>query len=555
MRDRRLTDQEGTPMARTPLLRAFQKLAEEHRTAERIGISPAELRGRRDDAVYSRGEFLKRAGVLGAGVAAGPLAFSSGAKAATPARIAIVGGGIAGLSAAMTLVDKGVVPTVYEASPDRLGGRMHSDRSGYWADHQVSEFCGELIDSGHKTILHLAQRFNLATSDLFGAQPNGSTDTLWFLGGYYSTDQADRDFQPIHNILQGQVQSTSYPTTYLVHTDAGVTYDNMSVYDWIENYVPGKHGSAMGRMLDAAYNEEYGAETRDQAALNLMYLLGYKAVPGNFSIFGASDERYHIDGGNEQLPEAIATYIGRANVKQGWAMQSINANADGTVTMSFTTPGKTQTVTADHVILCMSFSVLRTLDYSGANFDSLKKTAITKLGSGRNSKLQLQFKNRLWNTQGPWGLSNGNVYTDIGIQNIWDVSRGQAGASGLLVNYSGGNVAGGYKPSTPYSNAATNAQVTTYANSFLAKLENVFPGITKQWTGKATLSTPFLDPLLNCSYSYWRVGQYVGFSGYEGARQGNIHFAGEHCSQDFQGYMEGGAAEGIRAANEILAAP
>ena len=35
--------------------------------------------------------------------------------------------------------------------------------------------------------------------------------------------------------------------------------------------------------------------------------------------------------------------------------------------------------------------------------------------------------------------------------------------------------------------------------------------------------------------------------------QGNIHFAGEHCSQDFQGYTEGGAAEGVRAANEILA--
>jgi monoamine oxidase len=96
--------------------------------------------------------------------------------------------------------------------------------------------------------------------------------------------------------------------------------------------------------------------------------------------------------------------------------------------------------------------------------------------------------------------------------------------------------------------------VTTYAKAFLAKLEPVFPGISNQWTGKATLSTPFLDPLLNCSYSYFRVGQYTSFSGYERVPQGNIHFAGEHCSQDFQGYMEGGAAEGIRAAKEILAA-
>jgi monoamine oxidase len=123
-----------------------------------------------------------------------------------------------------------------------------------------------------------------------------------------------------------------------------------------------------------------------------------------------------------------------------------------------------------------------------------------------------------------------------------------------MVDYSGGSIAGGYTPSTPYSNAGSNPQVTAYAKAFLKQLEHVFPGITQQWTGKATLSTPFRDPLLNLSYSYWKVGQYTLFGGYEGVPQGNIHFAGEQCSQDFQGFMEGGAAEGIRAAKEILAA-
>jgi monoamine oxidase len=121
------------------------------------------------------------------------------------------------------------------------------------------------------------------------------------------------------------------------------------------------------------------------------------------------------------------------------------------------------------------------------------------------------------------------------------------------VNNGGGDYAAGFQPSTPYSNATTNTQVTTYAKAWLKQLETLFPGITKQWTGKATLSAPSLDPLLRCSYSYWKPGQYVGFSGYEGVAQGNVHFAGEHCSQDFQGFMEGGAMEGGRAAGEILA--
>src|SRR3954464_2106713 len=148
-------------MARTPLLRALRRLAEEHRSAERLGIPPAELRGRREEAALSRREFLKRAGITGAAIAvAGPAALTERASAATAPRIAIVGGGIAGLNAALTLADKGVAATVYEAST-RIGGRMHSNTSGFWNDSQVTEWCGELIDTNHKTIQFLAQRFGL----------------------------------------------------------------------------------------------------------------------------------------------------------------------------------------------------------------------------------------------------------------------------------------------------------------------------------------------------------------------------------------------------------
>src|SRR5438105_2695581 len=152
-------------MARTPLYRAVQILAREHHDAEALGITPAELRER----AYTRREFLQRAGLAGAAVALGPVAFARAALSAST-RVAIVGAGIAGLNAALTLQGKGIASTVYEAS-DRIGGRMHSDRSGYWANGQVSEFCGELIDTNHTTILGLAQRFNLPVVDLLAAEP------------------------------------------------------------------------------------------------------------------------------------------------------------------------------------------------------------------------------------------------------------------------------------------------------------------------------------------------------------------------------------------------
>jgi monoamine oxidase len=539
-------------MARTPLLRSVQRLAKEHHDAEALGITPAALRERVAEAEYSRREFLRRSGVVGAAVVAGgPLALARPARAARGSvpRVAIVGAGIAGLNAALTLQDKGIASTVYEAY-DRVGGRMHSDRSGYWANGQISEFCGELIDSGHTTILGLASRFNLPVADLLAAEPAGSTETYWFLGRRYSADQADSDFAPVRDAAKNDLTAAGYPTLWNKSKPAGVALDHMSLYDWIESRVPGGHASPFGRLLDVAYNEEYGAETTDQAALSIVYLLAYQPRPTGFEIFGVSDEQFHIAGGNQQLPEAIAATI--PDVRTGWRMSAVAKNLDGTVALSFSTPSGAATVTADQVILTTPFPVLRTLDYSRAGFDDLKKTAITQLGAGRNAKLQLQFTSRYWNTSGPWGVSKGDSYSYLGYQNTWEVTRAQQGATGIINNYSGGNVAGAFAPSVPYSNADTNKQVTTYAKAFLKQLEIVFPGITARWNGKATLSTPFRDPNLFCSYSYWRVGQYTSFSGYEGVAQGPIHFAGEHCSTDFQGYMEGGASEGARAALEVF---
>jgi monoamine oxidase len=60
---------------------------------------------------------------------------------AEQARIVIVGAGIAGLHAALTLQDVGLSCRVYEAS-NRIGGRMHSDTT-FWAHGMVSEWCCE----------------------------------------------------------------------------------------------------------------------------------------------------------------------------------------------------------------------------------------------------------------------------------------------------------------------------------------------------------------------------------------------------------------------------
>ncbi len=536
-------------MARTPLLSRFQELVSDFKEAERSGrsVEAVQRQKRRD---LSRRDFLK---VTGAAIGAVALAGRVPALAHSAPRIAIIGGGISGLTAALTLRDAGVASTVYEAS-GRVGGRMHSDTTS-WLNGQTSEHCGELIDTGHTTILNLASRFNLQTVNLHAAEPPGSTETYFFGGGYYSAARANHDFQPVFKRLTADNNAAPFPTLYNSFTEAGSDLDHMTVYDWIETRVPGGHGSKLGQLLDVAYNIEYGNVTTQQSALNIIYLL---FNTNQFAVFGASDETFHIKGGNERLPKAIAAALPAGSVKLHYALTRIVHNSDNSYALTFQTPQGSVDIVADRVIMTIPFSVLRTIltsdaAYRAAGFTQLKQTAITQLGYGKNAKLQLQFDTRFWDQPGPWGLSTGTSYSDTGYQNSWDVTRAQDGATGILVDYTGGGV-----PLASFNGDDDDpAVVAGFARTFLDQIDDVYPGLSKHWNGRATLDVPLTNPHLLGSYSYWKPGQYTLFSGYEGARQpdintGKCHFAGEHCSTNFQGFMEGGAEEGARAANEIL---
>jgi len=547
-------------MARTPLLRKFQALFEDFEEADRSGRSVEAVQEERRQMRLTRRDFLKVTGAtVGAAAFGGPVAAfaASPPKAGGTSRIAIIGGGIAGLNAALTLQDAGFASTVCEASP-RVGGRMHSDTTS-WLNAQTSEHCGELIDSKHKTILGLASRFKIPTVDLLAAEPVHSTETDFFGGGYYTTTQENVDFNPVWSAVKKDLNSAPFPTLYNSFTPAGQALDNLSLYQWIETRVPGGHSSRMGNLLDVAYNIEYGNVTTEQSSLNLVYLLGFQPMPGQFRIFGASDERYHMAGGNEQLPRAIAAGLAPGTVQLNTALTGIVHNLDNTYTLTLKSGSTTTTKNFDRVVMAIPFSVLRTIlgsdaAYRAAGFDSTKQIAIQQLGYGKNCKLQLQFDNRYWNQTGPWGIGNGATYSDTGYQNTWDVTRAQDGSTGILVDYTGGGV-----PLASFSGDPADPKVVaSFAKTFLNQLEPVFPGIGKQWNGKATLDVPLTNPFLLGSYSYWKVGQYTSFSGYERLRQpdintGKCHFAGEHCSINFQGFMEGGAGEGARAAGEILA--
>jgi monoamine oxidase len=537
-------------MPKTPLLRGLKKLFMDAHATRRSGVplsGIAELRheARNNDPLIPRRRIVT---ALGAGAIAGALPRVALAKSSP--KIVIVGAGIAGVTCALKLADRGLASTVYEAS-GRIGGRMFSNTTT-WADRQVSEWCGELIDTGHETVQALAKRFKLPLDNLLDAEPAGSQDTYKFFGSYYKQSSAEADFlKHVADRVFKDADDAGYPTTFDSSTPEGAELDAMSVYDWIESRVPGGHRSPFGQLMEQAYAIEYGADTTQQAALNLVYLLGFQPTDDAFSIFGESDETFHIRGGNQQLPVAIADSLN--NVVFGHALTKLCKTAAGRYQVTFARTGSSTSleVLADYVVLALPFTVLRGIDTSKAGFDSLKKTAIQELGAGHNAKTQIQFSHRFWNQKGPWpGISNGSSYSDTGYQSGWEATRAQKGRSGILVFYSGGSVTDALKSTQAYA-TNSDANVAKDVQQTLLRAKGVFPDVTTEYNGFATESVPHKSPLIKCSYAYFKVGQYTRFAGYEGVNQGGVLFCGEHTSQNFQGFMEGGASEGKRAGLDL----
>jgi monoamine oxidase len=534
-------------MARSPLARRLQDLALRLRAADAAGLPPravselsrAELAARVARVAAQRG-LTRREVLAGAAAAGAVLALPRSLRAAGAGKpvVVVVGAGLAGLVAAWRLKQAGVAATIYEAA-SRAGGRVETDTTTF-AQGQRVERGGELIDTGHKGYRKLIKELGLQLDNLIKAEAPGSEPFHWFDGEPYTLEQVSEDFEDVFQPLKADVKSAPFSTTYDSYTPAGAALDQMSILDWIASRVPGGLASRFGQLLDVAYNIEYGAESGEQSALNLLYLLGYGSTPQHFAIFGASDEVFRVAGGNGKVPEALAQKLGSAIQLQERLVAASTLN-DGRTRLVFEGPSGPHEVLADRAIMTVPFAVLRqNVDLSGLQLKPLKQTAIQQQGMGTNSKLHVQFASRLWTTLG----CNGETFADLGYQNTWEETRKQPGDAGILVNYTGGTLGASFGSGTPAGHAL----------QFLGQVEPLLPGLSAQWNGLASADFWKGSPFQLGSYSFYKAGQYVQFAGVEREVEGTLHFAGEHTSIEAQGYMAGAVESGERAAKEVLAA-
>jgi monoamine oxidase len=485
----------------------------------------------------SRRELVARGAALGGtALLAGPLAAcgGSGTAFADRPRVVVVGAGLAGLACAHRLQQRGIEATVYEARADRVGGRCWTARE--FGDEQVGEHGGEFIDSDHPRMRALVRELGLRLEDrvAWAKRRSAAYSRLYLDGALRHWDVVYRDFGPMKGRLRADARRSGYNGAF--SSAAARAFDERTARAWLDSAVPGGGDSLLGRAMREYLAEEFGLDAGRLSATNVFYLL-----EGDRADIDGSDERYHVHGGNDQVPRGLSERLPKGSVRMDAPLEALWRRGDGTYGLRF--GGTRSDVAADEVVLALPFTTLRQVDLERAGLSPLKRQCIERLGMGTNSKLLMQFRHR-FERDGRW---NGELSTDRPFLDTWDSSLTQPGETGLLTVYSGGSVGAGYPARRAHGPPPPDVVRRT-----LAALERAVPGIGRQFTGRAWLDDWTADQWARGSYAAFLPGQTTRYAGVIARAEGGVHFAGEHTSVPYQGFLEGAVESGERCAREVV---
>jgi monoamine oxidase len=534
-------------MSRTPLFELFRQTTRVALASAREGIPSREAA---EAMRVSRRSLLKGATVLGAGLAAGVTSEAGagtlrGGARTGPLRVGIVGAGIAGLACAYDLKSAGIVATLHETN-ERVGGRIFSMGGAFPGPvsfpGQVVERGGEFIDTGHKTMLGYAQAFNLAKETVIKAPG----EVFYYFGGQrYPESVVVDEYRAFVSAMRPDLQQLSGAPSADLHTAVDRQYDLMSLRTYLETRGA---GPVLKAAIAAAYEAEYGLSIDQQSCLNFLFFIRANRR-SRFEPFGVSDERYHLIGGNQQIPRELAARL-PGQLRYGERLEAARKTAAGAVELTFRRGSTSLVATYDAVVFAIPFTVLRNvaLDVSLA-LPAWKTYAIQQLGYGNNAKMMVGFNGPVWAELG----SNGSSYSDLpNHQATWETNPSSATTqSAVLTDYSSAGRAAALDP----------RNVAREAERFVADLNKVYPGaankVKRDSGGKivAHLEHWPSNPNTLGSYTCYKPGQFTSICGNEGKTVGNLFFAGEHANSFYwwQGFMEGAALSGKDAASAILA--
>ena len=484
-------------------------------------------------------------------------------------RVAVVGGGLAGLMAARRLVQLGVKVTVYEARKE-VGGRVLSNRT--FSEGRITEEGAELIGSFHTKWLELAREFGLAMisrmdSDLYELE---GLDEQIILHKRLSKDEIgkltkemySRVLTPLALLAAREIQQPSQPWLQ----SKLQKFDDMSVQEALPRYCQiserrkNPTDEPLWQMLEFKLVNDEVAPLDEMNFLSL--LCKVRAGQGermNPDLPGLTDgywdelEIFRCADGCQTLATKIAEKIQTkkygpepATVRRLVAVTHINISKTG-VTLGLKATRRDGKFLDDkpplltpgfsYVILAIPPSVWPRVTITAYGKDADPAKEIGQMRMNDAVKYFSDVKERFWikKKAAPYGGS-------LRLGQVWEGNDNQTrvGKQGIVLSVFAG-------PISASRRAPTQDQLHT-------ELSDLYPGdylnnLTKKphfsnWPNTPFIKTGYWAPIPG---EIFKVGEKLSKPFHD-----RLFFAGEHTQMDFFGYMEGALRSGERAADTLM---
>ncbi|KAI4895574.1 hypothetical protein NFI96_015668 [Prochilodus magdalenae] len=449
-----------------------------------------------------------------------------------PHSVAIIGGGIAGLTAAKILEDAGHKVTIIEAS-DRIGGRIQTyrmKREGWYA-----ELGAMRIPYFHKILMAFVSKMGLKLNRFIEEDIN----TYYYVNGLlvktykvkenpgvlnYTLNEREKG-KSASQLFEMALQKINEEVNKYGCKKTMEKYDSYSVKEYLVK--EGNLSREALRMIGDILNE------------NSFFYTGLMETLYIQSDINDNTTYYEVSGGMDHIPRAFyealnATILLKSKVKH-------ISQTSRSVTVSYQdwrNPSTLTNLTFDYALVTATAKALLFMEFQPP-LSIWKMEALRSVHYASSTKVVLSFSDRFWEKE---GIKGGRSITDMPSRFIYYPSHTfpetQGGA--LLASYTCSD------DSTLFQGVPDD-ELKAMALDDLVKIHGegirrlCTGGIVKKWA---------LDPYSLGAFAIYTPYQQTHYASDLFRSEGRIHFAGEHTAMP-HGWIETAMKSAIRAAKNI----
>ncbi len=459
-------------------------------------------------------------------LAALPVSGLAAAERGKPDAVIVIGAGLSGLAAALTLQQAGVRVTVLE-SQQRIGGKMLS----FDSVPGRPEAGGQSIGPGYGRVLAAARRYGVGLEDaLPSMRRHGRVELV--LGGRV----VDPETWPVspENPFPDEARSQmpwQYAAKLLAANNAlrpdDVWYaPEMARYDIsMHAFLTGLGASEASIALAYGTNVSYGTSAHDVSALQMMFIDSWGGIQRRIEPAAV----FRATAGNQRIPEAMADALER-EVQLGKRVAGIDTTGDGVAVRCL--DGSRYTARA--AICALPFSIVRDLEFDPV-LSGVQGEAIRTLPHQHVTQIALTAKRPFWKEDG--------LSPNMWCEGLLSRTFAQRDASDEVVSILVSAYGNKASALDRLGREAATARV-------IAEFEQARPAAQGLLEGVAWHSWG-LDPDSAGDWAVFAPGTVTRFLPAMYAAHGRVHFCGEQTAVANRG-MEGAMESGERAAIEVL---